>query len=56
MSFSRTPGIAGPYCETGEHTREILFELGYDAARIDQLCDAGVVTWPDKIVERTTLL
>jgi crotonobetainyl-CoA:carnitine CoA-transferase CaiB-like acyl-CoA transferase len=56
VSFSRTPGVAGPYCETGEQTRAILSELGYDAARIDELRAAGVVTWPDTIVQRTTLL
>jgi crotonobetainyl-CoA:carnitine CoA-transferase CaiB-like acyl-CoA transferase len=32
----------------GEHTREILGELGYDAATIDELGATGVVSWPDE--------
>lgn len=32
----------------GQHTREILTELGYDAAAIDDLHARGVVTWPDE--------
>jgi crotonobetainyl-CoA:carnitine CoA-transferase CaiB-like acyl-CoA transferase len=32
----------------GEHTRELLTELGYDDVRIDDLRDRGVVSWPDE--------
>jgi crotonobetainyl-CoA:carnitine CoA-transferase CaiB-like acyl-CoA transferase len=46
IQFSKTPGLAGPYCETGESTRSILKELGYDEEEIGQLNDAEVVTWP----------
>lgn len=53
--FSHTPGVAGPYCETGEHTRELMMELGYDQVQLDELRDAGVIGWPETIVERTTL-
>ena len=42
--FSGTPGkIWGPPPLMGQHTREILQELGYDAAKIDTLRTAGVV-------------
>jgi crotonobetainyl-CoA:carnitine CoA-transferase CaiB-like acyl-CoA transferase len=30
----------------GEHTREILTELGYDDASVDDYRARGVVTWP----------
>jgi len=46
IRFSQTPGQAGPYCETGEHTRAILKELGYEEAAMKQLKEAGVITWP----------
>jgi crotonobetainyl-CoA:carnitine CoA-transferase CaiB-like acyl-CoA transferase len=48
ITFSDTPGVqerATPM--RGQHTREILTELGYDAAAIDDLGARGVVTWPD---------
>jgi formyl-CoA transferase len=44
VTLSRTPGAvrtASP--ETGEHTDEVLGELGYDAAEITRLRDTGVV-------------
>jgi crotonobetainyl-CoA:carnitine CoA-transferase CaiB-like acyl-CoA transferase len=31
----------------GQHTREILAELGYDETAIDDLRDRGIVSWPD---------
>jgi crotonobetainyl-CoA:carnitine CoA-transferase CaiB-like acyl-CoA transferase len=40
------PGAAlaeRPAPRAGEHTREILRELGYDAGRIDALLAAGTV-------------
>jgi crotonobetainyl-CoA:carnitine CoA-transferase CaiB-like acyl-CoA transferase len=48
ITFSDTPARqerAAPM--VGEHTREILDELGYDAAAIDDLGARRVVTWPD---------
>src|SRR5579885_997037 len=42
--LSETPGrIAGPAVLCGENSREILAELGYGAAEIDELCAARVV-------------
>ena len=32
----------------GQHTREILMELGYDAATIDDYHARGIVAWPDE--------
>jgi crotonobetainyl-CoA:carnitine CoA-transferase CaiB-like acyl-CoA transferase len=56
VRHSDTPGVGGAYCETGEHTREILRELGYDDEQIDDLHDAGVVTWPAQLAERGALV
>jgi crotonobetainyl-CoA:carnitine CoA-transferase CaiB-like acyl-CoA transferase len=44
INFSATPGVVqrGP-CMSGEHTREILHELGYAGERIDELVAAGTV-------------
>jgi crotonobetainyl-CoA:carnitine CoA-transferase CaiB-like acyl-CoA transferase len=44
VQFSETPGVIqrGP-CMCGEHTREILEELGYDNARIDELAAERVI-------------
>ncbi len=42
--LSETPGrIRGPAVLCGENSREILAELGYGAAEIDELCAARVV-------------
>jgi crotonobetainyl-CoA:carnitine CoA-transferase CaiB-like acyl-CoA transferase len=47
ITFSDTPGRqerASPLA--GQHTREILSELGYGDADLDSLHASGVVTWP----------
>ena len=36
-----------PACEPGEHTRQILAELGYTPSEIERLKDADVVGWPE---------
>jgi crotonobetainyl-CoA:carnitine CoA-transferase CaiB-like acyl-CoA transferase len=46
VGFSRTPGRTKPFCEKGEHTRQILSELGYDDEAIARLKDDDVITWP----------
>jgi crotonobetainyl-CoA:carnitine CoA-transferase CaiB-like acyl-CoA transferase len=56
VRHSATPGVVGSYCETGEHTREILAELGYDDEEITALHDDGVVAWPAQLVERGALV
>ncbi len=47
ITFSDTPGRqerAAPM--VGQHTREIMLELGYDDATIDAYGGRGVVAWP----------
>ena len=45
--LSRTPGaVAGPTPAAGEHTREILAELGCSADEIGRLAAEGAVAWP----------
>ncbi len=47
IDFSETPGrIAGPPPVLGEHSRQVLTELGYDPKSIDALGAAGITTWP----------
>jgi crotonobetainyl-CoA:carnitine CoA-transferase CaiB-like acyl-CoA transferase len=42
--LSETPGtIWGPPLVVGDHTRDILAELGYDPEQIDKLCAQGTV-------------
>jgi crotonobetainyl-CoA:carnitine CoA-transferase CaiB-like acyl-CoA transferase len=49
ITFSDTPGRQDrPTPMVGEHTREILGELGYDEAAMDAFHERGVVTWPDE--------
>ena len=48
IDFSDTPTeIERPPPMNGQHTQEILTELGYEAAQQQALRDAGVVYWPD---------
>jgi crotonobetainyl-CoA:carnitine CoA-transferase CaiB-like acyl-CoA transferase len=47
LQLSDTPGLARPYCEMGEHTRQILAELGYDHDEISRLRDDKVVVCAD---------
>jgi crotonobetainyl-CoA:carnitine CoA-transferase CaiB-like acyl-CoA transferase len=48
VHFSETPGhIYGPPPLVGQHTREILEELGFIGAEQDELKEQGVVYWPD---------
>jgi crotonobetainyl-CoA:carnitine CoA-transferase CaiB-like acyl-CoA transferase len=49
ITFSDTPARQDrPTPMVGEHTREILGELGYDDNAIDDLAGRKVVTWPDE--------
>jgi alpha-methylacyl-CoA racemase len=41
--FSVTPGHAGAEVEIGSSTADLLAELGYDAARLAELRDVGVI-------------
>jgi crotonobetainyl-CoA:carnitine CoA-transferase CaiB-like acyl-CoA transferase len=46
VDLSETPTrLAGPPPVVGAHTREILHELGYDAAAIEQLRRDGAIAW-----------
>lgn len=48
ITFSDTPGKPErPVPMVGQHTREILTELGYDEAAIDGLRARSAVAWPD---------
>ena len=47
VTLSKTPGVAGPGCLVGEHTRKILGDLGYAEEQIDDLGRRGVVAWAD---------
>jgi crotonobetainyl-CoA:carnitine CoA-transferase CaiB-like acyl-CoA transferase len=47
ISFSDTPGRPErPAPMVGQHTREILSELGYDGSTMDDYHAQGVITWP----------
>jgi crotonobetainyl-CoA:carnitine CoA-transferase CaiB-like acyl-CoA transferase len=49
IDFSDTPARPeGPPPRIGEDTKEILAWLGHDDARIAELKDQGIVTWPDE--------
>jgi crotonobetainyl-CoA:carnitine CoA-transferase CaiB-like acyl-CoA transferase len=46
FDFSETPArVQGPPLIVGQHSRELLAELGYVAAEIDQLCADCVLEW-----------
>ncbi len=48
VNLSDTPGrIAGPPPMLGEHSREVLTELGYSDAEMQTLREQGVTLWPD---------
>jgi crotonobetainyl-CoA:carnitine CoA-transferase CaiB-like acyl-CoA transferase len=48
VNLSETPGrIAGPPPLLGQHSREVLGELGYSDDEIRSLRDRGVTLWPD---------
>jgi crotonobetainyl-CoA:carnitine CoA-transferase CaiB-like acyl-CoA transferase len=48
ITFSDTPGKPGwPAPMLGQHTREILAELGYDKTAIEGFRARGIVSWPD---------
>jgi crotonobetainyl-CoA:carnitine CoA-transferase CaiB-like acyl-CoA transferase len=47
VKFSETPGdVRRPAPLLGEHTREVLTELGYSAAQIDALQQEGAIVMP----------
>jgi crotonobetainyl-CoA:carnitine CoA-transferase CaiB-like acyl-CoA transferase len=47
ITFSDTPGRPQrPAPMVGQHTREILSELGYDGSTMDDYHARGVITWP----------
>ena len=46
FDFSETPGrVQGPPLIVGQHSREILAELGYSSAQIEELCKDCVLAW-----------
>jgi crotonobetainyl-CoA:carnitine CoA-transferase CaiB-like acyl-CoA transferase len=49
IRFSHTPQtIQGPPPVLGEHTRQIMRELGYTAREQEELKERGVVSWPEQ--------
>jgi crotonobetainyl-CoA:carnitine CoA-transferase CaiB-like acyl-CoA transferase len=52
VSLSRTPGVVGPAPLTGQHTRALLAELGYDDGEIAALEQRGVVRAREYMRER----
>ncbi|HEY2105266.1 MAG TPA: CoA transferase [Candidatus Binataceae bacterium] len=49
IRFSHTPQtIKGPPPVLGEHTRQIMQELGYTAREQEELKQRGIISWPEK--------
>jgi len=49
FDFSDTPGkVQGPPLIVGQHSREILAELGYTPEQIEELCKDCVLAWSVK--------
>jgi crotonobetainyl-CoA:carnitine CoA-transferase CaiB-like acyl-CoA transferase len=47
VTLSDTPGQPGPGCLVGQHTRQILAELGYSAEQVSDLRQRDIVAWPE---------
>jgi crotonobetainyl-CoA:carnitine CoA-transferase CaiB-like acyl-CoA transferase len=48
VHLSDTPGeIGGPPPLLGQHSREVLAELGYSDTEVHALREQGVTLWPD---------
>ncbi len=46
FELSETPGrVQGPPLVVGQHSRDILLELGYSPQQIDELCTDCVLAW-----------
>jgi crotonobetainyl-CoA:carnitine CoA-transferase CaiB-like acyl-CoA transferase len=46
FDLSATPGrVQGPPLIVGQHSRELLAELGYSADQIEDLCKGPVMPW-----------
>ena len=41
------PATMRPACMLGQHTRQVLAEIGYSPAEIEDLKDRGVISWTD---------
>jgi crotonobetainyl-CoA:carnitine CoA-transferase CaiB-like acyl-CoA transferase len=46
VTLSETPGRPGPGCLVGQHTRQILAELGYSDEQTSDLRERNIVAWP----------
>jgi crotonobetainyl-CoA:carnitine CoA-transferase CaiB-like acyl-CoA transferase len=47
IKFSDTPGgVRKPAPLFGQHTREVLHELGFSDAEIDRMAEQGAIQWP----------
>ena len=43
VTLSETPGTAGPGCMVGQHTRQVLGELGYSEGQIADLAERQII-------------